>query len=160
MNNKKHVLAFALSVATTISATIPHEDVAVPVSPLIAAAQSAETNETLDTERPVLVAAVINGLQQAAEKTEDDNAPLSDVQQIEAAMIEVALPVTPASETTSCPTPEATCISIEEAQALLGNNEVHLVDGFTFEHEGKLYMIKIVVAQNTPENPILEESNK
>jgi hypothetical protein len=79
MNNKKHILALALSIATTVVATIQHDEVTSQNSTLIEQSQASEKNETTDTEK-ALAATVIKEKADTQSLVNDEEKTQSDLQ--------------------------------------------------------------------------------
>ena len=157
MNSKKHILAFALSIATTVAATIPHEEVNAPVSALVEAAQTAETTQAASTSLAAVITLqneeVTSDLQTIAA---DEVTPTSGLQ----TAVELVVTESPASDLQATTTSEeivsAIEVTIEQAQAM----GFDLSIGETFEHDGKKYIITATASAPVTTETVFVESAK
>ena len=158
MHSKKYILTLALSITTTISASIPREEVTTQISPLVAASQVSENIEdeiaTDIQEENIALESEKTDLQELAD---NETAPQSELQ-VEVAA-EIAQDASSEENAPQCLT-FVTEVSFEQAQDILGDN-VDLFEGFEFEYEGKKYIIKTMTAlEQNIENIFEEESQK
>lgn len=141
MKNKKYILAFTLSVATFITATIPHEEI-MGITP------------TEDEVQQTLTAIIVN---ESARKSDlqtivdNEEAPKSDLQ--------VAVEATTSSNPTVLENVTSVIeVTAEQAQAM-NIDAANLVDGFSFEYDNKKYIIKNIICTKNIAT-IIEASQK
>jgi hypothetical protein len=156
MNNKKHILALALSIATTVVATIQHDEVTSQNSTLIEQSQASEKNETTDTEK-ALAATVIKEKADTQSLVNDEEKTQSDLQ---AETTKINETLKDNAEQASPLADEVTIVTLEQAQTILDNTATNLVDGSTFEFDGKKYIIKTIVTPATNVENIMTEENQ